>query len=234
MIIDVSYHNGTIQWNEVGKIIDFAILRCGFGSNIQTQDDAMFNENAHKCEKYGIPYGVYLYSYAKNIAQVESEIKHVLRCIKGRKVVYPVYYDIEETKICNTCNVSEFAELFIKRIREHGHYCGIYSGNYLFKKHFKDIDMDSRWVARYSKREPSCNYDIWQYSSKGNIKGISTNVDLNRMHNFSQFTDSFYDNIVKCVLKGDYGTGKVRKEKLFNSGINYWKVQNMINILYNM
>lgn len=234
MIIDVSHHNGKIDWKEVGKLVDFVIIRCGFGSNIQTQDDVMFNENANKCEKYGIPYGVYLYSYAKNVKQVESEVNHVLRCIKGRNVIYPVYYDIEETRICNKYNVREFAELFIKRIREHGHYCGIYSGDYLFKKYFDSISMDSRWVARYSRKEPLTEYNLWQYSSTGKIKGCETNVDLNKLNNTAMFTDAFYEHIVNAVLKGEYGTGKTRKEKLFNIGINYWKVQNMINVLYNM
>lgn len=234
MIIDVSHHNGKIDWKEVGKTVDFVILRCGYGSNVQNQDDVMFNENANKCEKYGIPYGVYLYSYAKNVAQVESEVKHVLRCIKGRNVVYPVYYDIEETRICNKYNVKQFAELFLKRIREHGHLCGIYSGDYLFQRYFDDVKMDSRWVARYSRKEPLSKYDMWQYSSKETIKGCATQVDANKLHNSVLFTSTFYDSIVNSVMRGEFGTGKERKEKLFNVGINYWKVQNMVNVLYNM
>ena len=69
-IIDVSYHNGTIDWNAV-KVsgIEGAILRCGYGDDIVGQDDSQWFRNADECTRLGIPFGVYIYSYAKSEAQ---------------------------------------------------------------------------------------------------------------------------------------------------------------------
>lgn len=236
MIIDVSHHNGVIDWYKTGKMVDFVILRCGYGSNTTTQDDKQFYYNATKCEKYGIPYGVYLYSYAKNKENLVSEVSHILRMIKGRTVFYPIYLDLEENEIAKTGVFPELAKLFVKLIRSNGKNAGLYSGNYLYNKYLYDIDCDCRWVARYNTNEPNVRYDIWQYSSKGCVDGISTRVDLNKLDTdkYHKFDTEFYSNIVSNVLAGTYGNGEERKKALFNKGINYTKVQNMVNQLYNM
>ena len=99
IIIDVSYHNGTIDWNKVKAAgIQGAIIRCGYGDNIASQDDKQFKRNADECVRLGIPFGIYIYSYAKNTTQAKSEAEHALRLAtpyKG-KMSYPIYYDLEE------------------------------------------------------------------------------------------------------------------------------------------
>ena len=82
-VIDVSQHQGTIDWNTVKDKIDGAILRCGYGDDITLQDDTQYARNLSECERLGIPYGVYLYSYATTEAQAKSELSHILRLIKG-------------------------------------------------------------------------------------------------------------------------------------------------------
>lgn len=66
-IIDVSYHNGDIDWEKVkaSGLVAGAILRCGYGQDMESQDDKKFKEYADACTKLGIPFGIYLYSYAK-------------------------------------------------------------------------------------------------------------------------------------------------------------------------
>ena len=77
--IDVSVHNGKIDWQKVKNDgIDFAIIRCGYGQNMTSQDDAYWEYNVSECERLGIPYGVYLYSYANTLAKAKSEAQHVL------------------------------------------------------------------------------------------------------------------------------------------------------------
>lgn len=88
--IDVSEHNKNIDWEKVKAAgIDYAIIRCGYGSDIQNQDDKQWQRNVSECERLGIPYGVYIYSYAKNIEMAASEAQHVLRLISGHKLSYP-------------------------------------------------------------------------------------------------------------------------------------------------
>lgn len=94
--IDVSYAQGKINWEEAKNHIDFAIIRCGYGDNLTSQDDARWKYNADACTRLGIPFGVYLYSYASNDAQSRSEAAHVLRLIQGYTLSLPVYLDLEE------------------------------------------------------------------------------------------------------------------------------------------
>ena len=78
--VDISENNGKVDFAQL-KIagIGFVLLRCGYGSDYENQDDGRFLENVSKAQKTGMPYGVYLYSYALNAIQAESEANHALR-----------------------------------------------------------------------------------------------------------------------------------------------------------
>lgn len=85
--IDVSHNQGVIDWKKVkADGVDFAIIRCGYGANQREQDDRQWLDNVLECEKYGIPYGAYLYSYADTVAKAKSEAAHVLRLVRGHKI----------------------------------------------------------------------------------------------------------------------------------------------------
>ena len=92
--IDVSKHNGTIDWEKAKSGLDFAMLRIGFGGDISSQDDVQFNRNVSECERLGIPWGGYLYSYALNTSQAQSEAKHAIRLLKGKTPTYPIFIDM--------------------------------------------------------------------------------------------------------------------------------------------
>ena len=102
--IDVSSHQGVINWEAVKGKIDYAIIRCGYGADRESQDDIYFKRNADECTRLGIPFGVYLYSYADNIDWSNSEVDHVLRLVKGYQLAYPIYYDIEDKVQANLSN----------------------------------------------------------------------------------------------------------------------------------
>ena len=94
-VIDVSYHNGTIDWEKVKAAgVDGAILRCGYGMDRSDQDDKQWARNLSECERLGIPKGVYLYSYADTEAKARSELAHILRLIKGHKFEYLYLVDL--------------------------------------------------------------------------------------------------------------------------------------------
>ena len=93
-IVDVSEHNGNIDWAKVkASGIVGAIIRCGYGQDQTGQDDKKWLRNVSECERLGIPYGVYLYSYAKTTGAVHGEINHALRLLKGHSPAWPVYFD---------------------------------------------------------------------------------------------------------------------------------------------
>ena len=182
-LIDVSVHQGQIDWAKVKKHIDGAIIRCGYGSDYAHQDDKRFVQNVEACIQHGIPFGVYLYSYAKTINAAKSEAAHVIRLLEPYKkqLSYPVYYDLEEAG--TEKGAVERAIAFGEIIESKGYWCGIYANQYWWKTYLKNgLDRYTKWVAKYSDSKPSGisgTYDIWQYSSKGSVPGIEGNVDMN-------------------------------------------------------
>ena len=126
--IDVSYRQGDIDWEKVKNSgqVDFAIIRCGFGMNETKQDDSKWKYNSSECERLGIPYGVYLYSYADTVAKAKSEANHVIRLIKGKKLSYPIYYDMEEKTVLNSTNMTrtkaaQIAQAFFSTLEAAGY-----------------------------------------------------------------------------------------------------------------
>ena len=78
--IDVSEFQGQIDWGKVkADGVEFAILRCGFGMDVTSQDDKYIERNISECERLNIPYGVYLFSYANTVDKAKSEAEHTLK-----------------------------------------------------------------------------------------------------------------------------------------------------------
>ncbi len=182
--IDVSKHQGYIDWQQVKNAgIDFAIIRCGYGRNTASQDDVRWEYNASSCESLGIPYGVYLYSHADTTSEIDGEVQHVLRLLKGHKPTLPVYIDIEENKqfALGGAVLSEFAKRFCSQIKSAGYKSGLYTSTSHWNAYFGTfaaLPSYYHWVAQYNT---SCTYtgryETWQYSNTGRVSGISGNVD---------------------------------------------------------
>lgn len=191
--IDVSKHNGKIDWQKVKDSgIQFAIIRVGYGENIHSQDDTMFEYNISECERLGIPYGVYLYSYALNTKNALSEAEHVLRLIKGHNPEYGIWYDLEEDnyKIQHGMPTNEeftdIAITFCEKIKASGYEnVGIYANHYWwdFVLNSPRLDVYQKWVAQWGDK---CTYDkeyvMWQYTDQGKVDGILGNVDMNKYY----------------------------------------------------
>ncbi|MDE6231877.1 MAG: fibronectin type III domain-containing protein [Lachnospiraceae bacterium] len=183
--IDVSYHNGDIDWNRVKSNIDYAILRVGYGNNLDSQDDKKWFYNANECQRLGIPFGVYIYSYAMNTAEAESEADHVLRLINGYKLTYPVYYDLEDARTTGLLSAQEkgnLAQAFCSRIQGAGYKVGIYANTYWFTNLLTDSRFSAweKWVAQYnSECTYKGTYKMWQFSSDGYVDGVNGRVDVN-------------------------------------------------------
>ena len=187
--IDVSEFQGKIDWEKVKNDgIEFAILRCGYGMDFSNQDDVEYERNANECERLGIPYGVYLMSYANTVEKARSEAKHVLRLIEGRKISLGVWHDIEDNGTSGAINketLTNIINTFCNTIKNAGHRVGVYANlNWLENKIEKTIkDNYDIWVAQYySKCEYEGKYIMWQHTSSGKVNGISTNVDMNILY----------------------------------------------------
>ena len=193
--IDVSYHNGTIDWKRVKQSgVEYAIIRCGYGTNDKNQDDKKWEENVKGCIDNNIPYGVYLYSYADTVEKASSEADHAIRLLQGKKLKYPVYYDLEEDKLRDKISkktIADIAQTFCDKLSAKGYTVGIYANKDWFTNYLTDSRFNNwtKWVAQYNT---VCNYkgkyDMWQCSSTGRVPGISGNVDLN--YSYSLFENS--------------------------------------------
>ena len=186
--IDVSEHNGKIDWERVKKSgVEFAIIRCGYGQDLKEQDDKEWINNVTECERLGIPYGVYLYSYADTVKKAQGEAKHVLRLLKGHTPTYPIYYDLEDEKMTLPLSKSlkgKIAKEFCDTLSDNGYKVGIYSNLNWWNNYLTDDVFDnpswSKWVAQYNSHcDYKETYDIWQATSIGKIDGIEGNVDIN-------------------------------------------------------
>ena len=134
-----------------------------------------------------------LYSYADTVAKAKSEANHVIRLIKGKKLSYPIYYDMEEKTVLNSTNMTrtkaaQIAQAFFSTLEAAGYKnLGIYSNASRFDSKLADGKLTAsifnqypKWVASYNDTcKYQGNYHMWQYSNVGTIDGISENVDLN-------------------------------------------------------
>ena len=186
--IDVSAWQGKIDWKTVADYgMDFVILRITEAGNMI---DSCFEKNYSECQKYNIPTGVYKYSYAMTIAEIQSEAKKVVSVLNGRKLQYPVWLDLEHNnqRALGAESIHKLAEAFEKIITAAGYQFGIYCNvdwyTNVICSHLKKYDF---WIARYPANDNGTlqeqlrpGYGVgWQYSSKAKIPGIPGTVDRN-------------------------------------------------------
>lgn len=189
--IDVSKWNQEIDWEAVSDAgIEFAIIRCGYrgASTGALVIDPRFEENIRGAIDAGIPVGVYFFTQALDEVEAVEEASMVIRLIEDYDVDYPVFLDSESTGGKGRADNLDSDErtrahrAFLQTIEAAGYETGVYaSRNWLNDR----LDMtrlsDYRvWLAEYAD-VPAYDkyYDMWQYTSKGTVDGISTNVDLN-------------------------------------------------------
>ncbi|WP_195465385.1 glycoside hydrolase family 25 protein [Faecalispora jeddahensis] len=187
--IDVSNANGRVDWDKLVGNIDYAILRCGIGSDIVSQDDKQWARNVAECNRLGIPWGTYLYSYAMSTAEAESEAAHALRLLKGLKPAYPVYIDMEDADGYKAKRggiskqlATDICRIYCERLTAAGYTAGVYA-NKDWATNRLDMAQLTKWtfwLAQYNDKVTyTGKYDMWQYSSSGTMPGIADKVDLN-------------------------------------------------------
>ena len=252
--IDVSEHNGIINWDIVKSKIDFAILKLGnIGDNKKFWTDSKFERNYNECKRLGIPIGVYVYCYSNEIGNAEQAANQVIAYLKNKSLELPVYIDMEDKEIApeGKNKLTHIAVTFNTLVEKAGFWAGVYANKNWFDNYLDKTILAEKytcWVAQYASK---CdlnmkNIDIWQNSSTGKIEGIpgnNGNVDTNYMYrdliaeiNGSkpksnvkeeqpQTTVSIVD-LANDVIKGKYGDGEARK---INLGSLYDEVQAKVN-----
>lgn len=219
--IDVSHHQGDIDWKKVkASGIDFAMIKAGGSdsSNGSLYTDVKFEENYKKAKAAGVSVGAYWF-VGKNfitIAQAKKEAEYFLNLLKGKYFDYPVVVDVEKTVPSNKEQATVSTITFCDALEAAGYYAMVYASDVSGFKERLNIDRLIRfdkWVARYSAinsmnvtkaPEYVSNYGIWQYTSKGKVDGISDKVDMD-------YAYQDYSEIIKRVGLNGY-KGKIQNE----------------------
>ena len=191
--IDVSKHNGNIDWAKVSKSgIDFAILRAvvrGYGTEGNLLADESFEKNAKAAIENGITVGAYVFSEAITVEEALEEAELVLSLVKPYDIKGPIVIDIEDiendtgrNESLSPAELTDIVLAFCNKIKEEGYtpmiYCNI--KGFLGMLEFERLEGIEKWYAYYGD-ELYFPYDvsIWQYSAYGSVDGIKGDVDLN-------------------------------------------------------
>lgn len=189
--IDVSKWNQEIDWEAVKEEgVEFAIIRCGYrgASSGALVIDPRYEENIQGAIDAGIPVGVYFFTQALDEVEAVEEASMVIRLIEAYDVDYPVFLDSESAGGNGRADGLTATErtaahkAFLETVSAAGYETGVYaSRNWLYDRiNMTDLSEYKTWLAEYAE-VPAYEgyYDMWQYTSKGKVNGISTNVDLN-------------------------------------------------------
>ncbi len=190
--VDVSKYQGNINWNQVkASGVEFAIIRVGYrgyGSGALVEDPT-FRQNIRGATAAGLKVGLYFYSQAVNEAEAVEEASMVLRLCSGYNISYPIYFDTEKVAgdTGRADNISRSqrtanAVAFCETIRNAGYRAGVYSyASWFYNQlNIANISQYSIWIAQYRDNLTfDYNYDIWQYTSSGQVPGIPARVDMN-------------------------------------------------------
>lgn len=189
--IDVSEHQGAIDWATVATQVDFAIIRLGYRGYTSggLALDAYYSSNIAGATEQGIPVGVYFYSQATTYEEGVEEANFVLSNLGDYGLAYPIVLDREdpmsEDARTNDLTAEQHTQAalgFLDTIRASGHRAMMYTYRmyYALYLDLEQIYNYPIWFAQYAD-EPDWPYEfsIWQYTESGTVAGISGPVDLN-------------------------------------------------------
>ena len=187
--IDISRHNGKIDWNAVKSSgVDYVIIRCGYrgSSSGALITDQNFQSNIKGATAAGLKVGIYVFSQAVNEVEAVKEASLAVSLAKGYKLTYPIFIDTESSggradKI-DVATRTAVVNAFCQTVQSAGYQAGIYASKTWFetKLSMGSVGNYRIWLAQYAAAPTySGRYDMWQYSSKGTISGINGKVDLN-------------------------------------------------------
>lgn len=258
--LDVSTFNGNVDYAKLkSKGIDFVMIRSSFGWYDQNdaakgkeynfQYDAQLYNNIKGASDYGIPFGIYHYSYARNTTEATLEAEYTINALKSTgayasNMSLPIAYDVEDNEYQGSLDISTLTDIVITyctKIREAGYSPMIYANKNWFVNHLDVERLNSLgydfWYAfwpnnpDFSSKIQIANSGIypliWQYTSSGNIEGAnisSGSVDLNIMYMKEQVKLTFVSESEILEERGiDKGTSISSFPEVSKNGYTFVK-----------
>lgn len=257
--IDVSHHNGAIDWEQVAKSgKKFAILKCQYEAQSHRKDE-FFEHNYNGASSNGMSRGVYIYIARASMSDPIADAKSLLNHLNGRKLEYGIWLDLEDktVDVKGKAYIRDLAYQYSDIFMKAGYFVGIYCNrDWYIRLIHDDLKRDfDFWIARYPKADkgiynPNSSFKpnksiavAWQYSSKGNVPGIQTRVDLNVDYDgiinlianpvdIAVDSDTMIlDKVAKEVIAGKWKNGSLRRKMLAVAGYNPSMVQARVNEL---
>lgn len=193
LVLDVSKFQPNINYAETAKAVKGVILRCGltYWGKQNKGVDPCFEKHYKGFKAAGVPVGVYYYSAADSVAKAKAEAAKCLEIIKGKKLEFPVYFDMENNERQGKLTGAqryEIADAFLSTVEAAGYFVGFYSYtsfiNQMGTAYFNKLaDKYTIWLADYrTKYDKKLRRDMHQYTSSGSVRGISGRVDLNHCY----------------------------------------------------
>ena len=188
--IDVSKWNGSIDWNAVKNSgVSYVIIRCGYrGSSTGALiEDPKFASNIKGAKAAGLKVGVYFFSQAVNEVEAVEEASMALNLVSGYGLDYPIFLDVEASNgrgdAIDVGTRTAVCKAFCATIQNSGYKAGVYANTTWFttKINAGSLTGYKIWLAQYASAPTytATKYDMWQYTSKGSVNGISGSVDMN-------------------------------------------------------
>ena len=195
-IIDLSHHNTVSNWDKVANAVQGVILRLGYRSygSGQIMIDKKYHEFLTQVKARKIPYGIYFFPTSINEKEAIEEADFIIKSVQGLDLKFPIYLDSEIADVktkngrsdkLDKATRTKLLAIILDRLKARGYDCGVYAStlwlnNQLIMSKLSNYKV---WVAQYNTActcTYSGKYDMWQYSSKGQIDGINGNVDLSK------------------------------------------------------
>ena len=200
--IDISHHNKIYDYEKAFANKDFLIIRAGFGKS-KNQIDKNLKMNVENAIKYKIPFGIYWYSYAKNIYDAKQEAQACISILSENNIkpTFPVFFDIEDnTQTINTKALNtEIVKAFCEAIEKAGYKAGFYTYHYFMMNYLNVNSLATYdfWYANCTTTDDLIAeiYSIHQYTFKLENSGIIGKVDGDKM------SDTYYNRYVKKAEK---------------------------------
>lgn len=189
--IDVSFHNGVINWQKVTDEVDFAFIRLGYSLyNGGIKEDINFKANIEGAMAAEIPVGVYVYAYDTTPKAAAISAQTVTKMLEPYQVDIGIAYDMEEdqyTKWSREAN-QNIINAFLDNVEKPV----FYSYEAFITQHLDSSALTNYpvWVANTTGKDPAIPWRIWQYSHQGRVSGIDTVVDLNKAVSLPYYTET--------------------------------------------
>lgn len=199
--IDVSRWQGDIDWEAVANTrADFVMMRAAVGGldGEPVAEDSRFREYIKGASENSLDVGVYMYSYAKTVREIQNEARYLVALLRNcdYDITYPVTLDMEEEIEHYTDKPVEMAEAFMEIIMDAGYFPMFYSYKSWLENYLTDEFRGKYavWVAELDSPATTYNgnYYMWQYSHTGKVSGIEGDVDLNISYrDFAEYIKQF-------------------------------------------